>query len=94
VLDATHGLLFSSRALLTVTQSTQMTREDAYQIVQSAAMATWEKPEEGNLRQRLEGNPALKAIPKTEWDRVFDAKSFLTHLDKIFGRVAKPDISS
>ncbi|HMV37153.1 MAG TPA: adenylosuccinate lyase [Turneriella sp.] len=90
VLDATHGLLFSSRALLTVTAKTQMSREDAYAIVQAAAMATWENPAEGNLRQRLESNPKLSVITKKDWDEVFDARSFLTHIDTIFGRVPKP----
>lgn len=90
VLDATHGLLFSSRALLTVTEKTQMSREDAYAIVQAAAMATWENPAEGNLRERLQANPKLSAIAKKDWDDVFDARSFLTHIDKIFARVAAP----
>ncbi|GAB4425137.1 MAG: adenylosuccinate lyase [Turneriella sp.] len=90
VLDATHGLLFSSRALLTVTARTQMSREDAYAIVQEAAMATWENPDAGNLRARLEAHEKLKAISKAEWDKVFDARSFLTHVDLIFSRVAAP----
>ncbi|HNJ65721.1 MAG TPA: adenylosuccinate lyase, partial [Turneriella sp.] len=90
VLDATHGLLFSSRALLTVTAKTQMSREDAYAIVQAAAMATWEKPAEGNLRTRLEGDARLAKVTAKDWDEVFDARSFLTHVDTIFGRVPKP----
>lgn len=91
VLDATHGLLFSSRALLTVTSKTAMSREDAYAIVQAAAMATWENPGSGNLRSRLEAHAALKDISKAEWDNVFDARSFLENVDVIFARVAKPN---
>jgi adenylosuccinate lyase len=90
VLHATHGLLFSSRALLTVTAKTQMSREDAYAIVQAAAMATWENPEAGNLRSRLEADPRLSQITAQDWDEVFDARSFLTHVDTIFARVPKP----
>ena len=90
VLDATHGLLFSSRALLTVTAKTQMSREDAYAIVQAAAMATWENPAEGNLRTRLEGDARLAKVTAKDWDEVFDARSFLTHVDTIFARVPKP----
>lgn len=92
VLDATHGLLFSSRALLTVTSATQMSREDAYALVQAAAMATWENPSTGNLRSRLEGNPTLKEITKSQWDEVFDARSFLAHIDTIFARVPHPGL--
>ncbi|MFZ5630933.1 MAG: adenylosuccinate lyase [Spirochaetota bacterium] len=90
VLDATHGLLFSSRALLTVTAKTQMSREDAYAIVQAAAMATWENPTEGNLRTRLEGDARLAKVAAKDWDEVFDARSFLTHVDTIFARVPQP----
>lgn len=90
VLDATHGLLFSSRALLTVTAKTQMSREDAYAIVQAAAMATWENPAEGNLRARLEGDSRLAKVTAKDWDDVFDARSFLTHVDAIFARVPYP----
>ncbi len=91
VLESTHGLLFSSRALLTVTSSAKISREDAYAIVQQAAMETWANPETGNLRQRLERHAALSAISKTDWDQVFDARSFLTHIDAIFGRVPQPN---
>ncbi len=90
VLDATHGLLFSSRALLAVTAKTRMSREEAYAIVQAAAMATWENPTEGNLRQRLENDRRLTALSKKDWDEVFDARSFLTHIDTIFARVMPP----
>lgn len=90
VLDATHGLLFSSRALLTVTAKTQMSREDAYAIVQAAAMATWENPAEGNLRTRLESDARLAKVTAKDWDEVFDARSFLAHVDTIFARVPKP----
>jgi len=90
VLDATHGLLFSSRALLVVTEKTQMSREDAYAIVQKAAMETWENPQAGNLRSRLESNSALQLISKPEWDEVFNARSFLAHIDVIFARAKAP----
>ncbi len=90
VLDLTHGLLFSSRALLTVTAQTKMSREEAYSIVQNAAMATWESPQEGTLRTRLESDERLSAISQEEWDRVFDARSFLTQIETIFARVEAP----
>ncbi|HNA80092.1 MAG TPA: adenylosuccinate lyase [Turneriella sp.] len=90
VLNATHGLLFSSRALLTVTSLAKISREDAYAIVQQAAMDTWARPAKGNLRERLEKHPSLGAVTKKDWDDVFDARSFLVHIDKIFGRIPPP----
>jgi adenylosuccinate lyase len=90
VLGATHGLLFSSRALLRVTAQTGMSREDAYSIVQKAAMETWQDPAAGGLRARLEKHPQLQEITEKMWDDVFDARSFLVHVDAIFARVARP----
>lgn len=84
VLNKTGGLLFSSRALLVITETLQITREQAYSIVQQAAMEIWEQG--GSLRQKLENHKELAAIKNTQWDEVFDPQSFLTNIDKIFER--------
>ncbi|MCS6971895.1 MAG: adenylosuccinate lyase [Leptospiraceae bacterium] len=94
VLAATHGLLFSSRALLAITEKTGMSREEAYAIVQQAAMATWENPQVGDLRSRLERDARLAALKSEDWDAVFDARSFLQHVGKIFARLPAPPQSA
>ncbi|RME92749.1 MAG: adenylosuccinate lyase [Candidatus Hydrogenedentota bacterium] len=88
VLNLTGGLMYSSRALLVITETLGITREEAYKIVQNAAMQVWQQG--GNLRNLLEQNPDLKKIPKEKWDFVFDPKSYLNHVDFIFDRVEKP----
>lgn len=87
VLNATSGLLFSSRALLKITESTQMSREDAYAIVQSYAMQVWDNPVHLSLRGLLEKDDKLAKISTREWDEVFSAKSFVEKIGAIFERV-------
>ncbi len=87
VINETGGLLYSSRALLVITEEMKIPREDAYAIVQGHAMDIWEKPSGGNLRSRLEGDPRLQQISQEKWDYVFDPRSFLLEITRIFERV-------
>lgn len=86
VLNHTSGLLYSSRALLKVTEELGCTREDAYAIIQSEAMAVWASHGKENLRSRLEQREDLKSIQSKDWDIVFDPADFLVHVDHIFDR--------
>lgn len=86
VMDMTGGLIYSSRALLTITGTMKISRELAYGIVQSEAMAVWADPSGMNLRTRLEKRPELADLKKEDWDNVFDPASFLKNIDKIFDR--------
>ncbi len=87
VLNHTGGLIYSSRALLKITESLEITREEAYRIIQTEAMEVWKNEEGKNLRERLIGHPKLSSIHATEWNKVFDPSSFLENIDKIFYRV-------
>ncbi|MDH4198854.1 MAG: adenylosuccinate lyase [Spirochaetia bacterium] len=86
VMDITGGLIYSSRALLTITEKLEISRERAYEIVQKEAMDLWSDPDGPNLRQRFEKNPELKSLTPKDWDFVFDPKSFLKNINKIFDR--------
>ena len=86
VLNHTSGLLYSSRALLVITEKLQITREQAYAIVQSEAMAVWGDHNSLGLRERLEAREDLNSISSLDWNHVFDPKSFLIHVNKIFER--------
>ena len=82
----TSGLLFSSRALLFITEELQITREEAYEIVQEAAMQVWVDTTKYNLKDLLISHEKLKLIPSKKWDQVFDTKDFLKHIDFIYDR--------
>ncbi|MCS6984181.1 MAG: adenylosuccinate lyase [Leptospiraceae bacterium] len=86
----TGGLLFSSRALLFITEKLQISREEAYRLVQEEAMRLWENPEGPSLKERLMHREELKKIPPHEWDVVFHLPSFLEKIPRIFARVPPP----
>ncbi len=84
-LNKTRGLIFSQQCLLALTRA-GISREDAYALVQSAAMRCWQG--EGDFLDLLAANPEVVAkVPRPELAAYFDPKRFLTHVDEIFERV-------
>ena len=89
-LDRTRGLIFSQRVLLALVDH-GMTREDAYDVVQKAAMRTWEN-EATSLRHNLLADPRFAAVMKPEdLESVMDYGVFLQHLDAIYERARNAD---
>ena len=86
-LEASHGLVFSGRALLALVES-GMSREDAYEVIQRNALRAWD---EGlPLRGLLEVDPeAARVLDEAELDRVFDLDGFLRHVDDVFDRTTE-----
>ncbi|HYM90664.1 MAG TPA: adenylosuccinate lyase [bacterium] len=80
-LDRSGGLVFSHRVLLALLDRGR-SREEAYRIVQSAAMRAWE--EQGGFRELLRASGGLS---DAELDVCFDPSYALRHVDEIFARV-------
>ncbi len=78
-LEATHGALFSQRALLTLVES-GWSRDDAYRLVQENAQRAWD--ERRPFRELL-----AAAVPDLDLDSVFDPAGFLRHAGEIVGRL-------
>ncbi|NMC64234.1 MAG: adenylosuccinate lyase [SAR324 cluster bacterium] len=90
-LESTRGLIFSG-ALLVALVEAGMQREDAYRIVQKHALDAWES--EPGLRERVEKDPSITLhISKAKLDEVFDVKSQLKHVDFIFNRALKNEMT-
>jgi adenylosuccinate lyase len=84
-MEITRGLIFSQAVLLALTAAGK-TREEAYDIVQRAAMRTWAG--EGSFRDLLEEDPELTdALSRERLDACFDPARFLGHVDTIYRRV-------
>jgi adenylosuccinate lyase len=84
-LDATGGLFFSQKVLLTLIEEGNMSREDAYQHVQASAMRCWNG--EGHFLELLSQNPAVtEAISLERLRGIFDVSIYLNHVDTIFKR--------
>jgi adenylosuccinate lyase len=87
-LDATGGLLYSSAVLLELV-SAGMSREDAYGMVQAAAMETWES---GTLfRDTLRKQAATRgqALPDARLDSAFEPDRYVARLAPVFERLAR-----
>lgn len=88
-LDATRGLIYSSKVLLALVD-TGITREEAYKIVQRNSMAVWEdiqlaRPGK-SLLERLEEDEDVK-LSGGQLEALFDPWAFLTRIDVIFQRL-------
>jgi len=84
-LASSFGLAFSQGALLALTAKLG-SREEAYALVQEAAMAAWrdKRPLRETLVERTRGRAAWSAA---ELDGIFDEARFLKNLDPVFARV-------
>ncbi|HSK47429.1 MAG TPA: adenylosuccinate lyase, partial [Coriobacteriia bacterium] len=70
---------------------TGMQREDAYKVVQDAAMKTWadiQNAEPGpGFRDYLEGGTHDFPLDCGQMEEIFDPKSFLTRAEVLFERL-------
>ncbi|NJD23244.1 MAG: adenylosuccinate lyase [Melioribacter sp.] len=84
-LNLTRGLIFSQTVLLKLTEK-GMSREDAYQIVQTSAMKVWEDSSK-NLKDELSNSPEVKKfLSNKEIGELFDTSKLLKNIDHIFKR--------
>ena len=80
------GVVFSGRALLALVDS-GMSREDAYPIVQKAAMQAMDGVDGAGFRTTLEQNPDVMSRIGTKLDEVFDPWAGLEHTDLAFEKL-------
>src|SRR3954453_12115541 len=78
-LEATHGALYSQRALLALIE-TGMSRDEAYRIVQENAQRAWDT---GTPFREL----LADAAPQLNLDAIFDPTAFVRHAGEIVGRL-------
>jgi adenylosuccinate lyase len=78
-LGATHGALYSQRALLALVEAGR-SRDDAYRTVQEAAQRAWDEGIE--FRDLL-----AEAAPELDLDAVFDPGAFVRHARALVARL-------
>ena len=84
-LAKTRGLIFSQRVLIAL-MNKGLERTQAYDLVQSAAMATWQGT--GNFTDNLLALPgAAKYLSAKDLDKIFDLNFYLRNVSKIFTKV-------
>ncbi len=82
-MEKTRGLLFSQKTLLSIVEK-GLSREEAYDIVQSAAMNTWADPAK-NLKSEILKDPR-NPLSEAELTDLMNYKHYLTHIDEIYRR--------
>jgi adenylosuccinate lyase len=78
-LEATHGALFSQRALLALVEAGR-SRDGAYRLVQENAQRAWDSGT--HFRELL-----AQAAPELDLDEVFDLAPYVGHAREIVGRL-------
>ena len=83
-LARTKGLIYSQRILLELMKK-GLTRDAAYEIIQSSAMQVWQ--ENSDFKEVLNRDRRVrKYLSKNEIDACFDIKYYIRHRDRIFKR--------
>ena len=89
-LESLGGVVHSGEVLLALTKA-GILREDAYRIVQTAAMQTWTRlgtPEGRSFRANLEADPATaERVQPADLEAAMDPALHLRSVDRIFARV-------
>jgi adenylosuccinate lyase len=85
-----HGLHASSKVLVTLVEAGGLSREDAYAIVQRAALRAAD--ERAPLRDLLAVDPAVaQRLTLTQLDACFDDAAFLQHVPEVIARLDRLD---
>ncbi|MBA2691588.1 MAG: adenylosuccinate lyase [Rubrobacter sp.] len=78
------GIVFSGRVLLALVEA-GMSRDDAYSVVQSAAMRAWAG--EGGFKELIEEKEEVRRYLGVDLDGLFDPSYAIRNLDVVFERV-------
>ena len=84
-LNGGGGIVFSGRVLLALVEA-GMNRDDAYAVVQDAAMRAWEGGK-GGFRELLEESDEVRKRLGEDLDGLFEPAYALRNLGVVFGRV-------
>ena len=86
-LDSTGGLIYTSSVLLELVEG-GMGREQAYALVQSAAMRTWQDgtPFRQTLRERAATEDV--ALDEAKLDEICRPENYVQNLGPLFDRLA------
>jgi adenylosuccinate lyase len=84
-LEASHGLFFSQRLLLTLVEG-GLERARAYELVQRDAMRAWEEEQDFGAIVRADAEIGA-TLDSAALDDVFDLNAYTRHVDVVFERL-------
>ena len=84
-IELTHGLVFSQRVMLELVEK-GISRENAYEIVQSNASLVWEQQKD--FRDLISNDARVKAsFSKDELLEIFNYNYYIRYIDEVFDRL-------
>ena len=84
-IELTHGLVFSERVMLELVEK-GISRENAYEIVQSNASLVWEQQKD--FRDLISNDARVKAsLSKDEILEIFNYNYYIRYIDEVFDRL-------
>ncbi|MFL2762186.1 MAG: adenylosuccinate lyase [Dehalococcoidia bacterium] len=84
-IELTHGLVFSQRVMLELVEK-GISRENAYEIVQSNASLVWEQQKD--FRDLISNDARVKAsLSKDEILEIFNYNYYIRYIDEVFDRL-------
>ncbi len=89
-LNLTRGLVYSQTVLLKLINK-GITREAAYNIVQTAAMDVWNDKNKNLKDELLKSDEVLKYLNEKEIEEIFNSERMLDNIDYIFNRSVYAD---
>ena len=84
-LNLTRGLVFSQTILLTLVDK-GLSREEAYRIVQNAAMDVWANKDKYLKEELIKSKEVMSYISEKELEEIFNTDKILKNVDYIFQR--------
>ena len=87
-LDATGGLIYTSVVLLDLIEQ-GMSREDAYSLVQAAAMETWDSGLPFRETLRKHADDVGRKLDEARLDAVCRPERYLERIGPVFERLAE-----
>ena len=87
VLGITRGLIFSQKLMLAMIERAGISREKAYEKVQSHAMAVWADQSQTMKSRLLADHEVNEVLTPKVLDEICDIKPYLTRIDVIYKRL-------
>jgi adenylosuccinate lyase len=87
-LESSHGLIYTSAVLLELV-SAGMSREDAYALVQAAAMATWQSGVPFRETLQAEAERSDVELDEVRLDEICTPEHYVRRLGEVFARLEK-----
>jgi adenylosuccinate lyase len=86
-LNATRGLIYSQKVLLHLIEKGNLSREDAYTIVQDNAMYVWAN-KDSDLKSKLKEDSRVEGIlTERDLDEIFKLEPYLDKIDFLYKRL-------